>query len=128
MGLRSSVLTCLPKVVPKVPYFGFGLFVYSYLHLPPFPPSSSPFIHPRSLTHLVRNPNNATSGPPPSIAGLQTLLMPALPQIIGPRVDNNGASQHGVFADQLDVFVGDGSLAVARAVGLEVAQVADVAG
>ena len=54
--------------------------------------------------------------------------MPALPQIIGPRVDNNGASQHGVFADQLDVFVGDGSLAVARAVGLEVAQVADVAG
>ena len=41
---------------------------------------------------------------------------------------DDGAAQHGVFADQLDVLVGDGALAVALPVGVEVAQVADVAG
>jgi hypothetical protein len=54
--------------------------------------------------------------------------MAPLPQIIRASMHDDGASQHGVFADQLDVLVGDGSLAVALPVGVEVAQVADVAG
>jgi hypothetical protein len=80
------------------------------------------------LSSLIRDPNNATSGPPPGITRDETLLMAALPQIIRASMHDDGASQHGVFADQLDVLVGDGSLAVALPVGVEVAQVADVAG
>lgn len=54
--------------------------------------------------------------------------MAALAQIIRAGMHDDGAAQHGVFADQLDVLVGDGALAVALPVRVEVAQVADVAG
>ena len=90
--------------------------------LPPVPRPSPLFLP------LIRDPNNATSGPAPSIARDETLLMAALSQIIRASMHNDGAAQHGVFADQLDVLVGDGSRAVALPVGVEVAQVADVAG
>lgn len=42
-------------------------------------------------------------------------------------MDNNSASKNALGADQLDVLVRDGALGVALGVGLEVAQVADVA-
>jgi hypothetical protein len=42
-------------------------------------------------------------------------------------VDDNSAAKNALGADQLDELVRDGALGVALAVGLEVAQVADVA-
>lgn len=42
-------------------------------------------------------------------------------------MDDDGAAENALGADQLDVLVGDGALGVALAVGLEVAQVTDVA-
>jgi hypothetical protein len=94
------------------------------LYPPPSPPSSPPPSH----ISLVRDPNNATSGPPAGIAGFQAILMSALPQIIGPRVHDDGAAQHGLLADQLDQTVLDAALGVAAVVGLEVAEIAHVAG
>ena len=42
-------------------------------------------------------------------------------------MDDDGAAEDALGADQLDELVGDGALGVALGVGLEVAQVADVA-
>ena len=42
-------------------------------------------------------------------------------------MDDNGAAEDALGADQLDELVRDGALGVALGVGLEVAQVADVA-
>jgi len=42
-------------------------------------------------------------------------------------VHDDGAAQHALGADQLDELVRDGAFGVALGVGLEVAQVADVA-
>jgi hypothetical protein len=42
-------------------------------------------------------------------------------------VDDNSAAKNALGADQLDELVRDGALGVALGVGLEVAQVADVA-
>ena len=92
---------------------------------PPLPP---PVPRPPPFFNLIRDPNNATSGPAPRIARDETLLMAALAQIIRAGMHDDGAAQHGVFADQLDVLVGDGAFAVALPIGVEVAQVADVAG
>lgn len=83
---------------------------------------------PPSTSISIRNPNDAASGPSTGIARLQTVLMPAFAQVVRARVHDDGAAQHGVLADQLDEAVLDAALAVAVGVGLEVAEVADVAG
>ena len=41
---------------------------------------------------------------------------------------DDGAAQHGLFADQLDEAVLDAAFAVAVGVGFEVAEIADMAG
>lgn len=41
-------------------------------------------------------------------------------------MDDNSATKDALWADQLDVLVGDGSLAITLAVGLEVSEVTDV--
>ena len=46
---------------------------------------------------------------------------------VGAGVDDDGAAEDALGADQLDELVGDGALGVALGVGLEVAQVTDVA-
>lgn len=62
-----------------------------------------------------------------SVAGLLALLVATLAEVIGASVDNDGAAEDALGADQLDELVGDGALGVALAVGLEVAQVTNVA-
>ena len=54
--------------------------------------------------------------------------MPTFTQIIRARMHDDGAAQHGLLADQLDEAVLDAAFTVAVGVGLEVAEVADVAG
>ena len=53
--------------------------------------------------------------------------MATLAEVVGASVYDDGATQHALRPDQLDKLVADGALGVALAVGLEVAQVADVA-
>ena len=76
---------------------------------------------------LLRNSDNPTSGPPPRIPRRLALLMPALTQIIRARVHNNRAAEDALRPNQLHQLVGDGALGVALGVGLDVAEVADVA-
>jgi len=42
-------------------------------------------------------------------------------------VDDDGSSQNALLANQLDVSIGDGTFAVALSVGLEIAQVTNMA-
>jgi len=53
--------------------------------------------------------------------------MSALPQVVRAGVHDDGATQHALRADELDVLVGHGALGVALRVGLEIAEVTDVA-
>ena len=68
-----------------------------------------------------------TGGTSTSVASLLAFLVAALSKIIGASVDNDGATEDAVVANQLDELVGNGSLSVALAVGLEVAEVTNVA-
>jgi len=85
--------------------------------------------HPSAVsgTRLLRNANHTASWPGSSIARRLALLVPALAEVVSARVHHNRTSEHALRPDQLDVLVGDGALGVALAVGLEVAQVANVA-
>lgn len=53
--------------------------------------------------------------------------MATLAEVISASVDNDGAAEDALGADQLDELVGDGALGVALSIGLEVAQVTNVA-
>ena len=53
--------------------------------------------------------------------------MTTLAKVISASVDNNGATENAVWADELDLLVLDCALAVALAIGLEVAKVSYVA-
>jgi hypothetical protein len=76
---------------------------------------------------LLGDTNDTASRTSASVASLLALLVLALAEIVGAGVDDNGAAEDALRADQLDELVRDGALGVALAVGLEVAQVADVA-
>lgn len=89
------------------------------------PPSARPL--PCGITRLCGNTNDTASRPAPSIARLLALRVSALAEIVSAGVHHNRTSEHALRADELDHLVGDGALGVALAVGLEVAQVADVA-
>lgn len=80
-----------------------------------------------STTRLLGDTNDTASRAGASVASLLALLVAALAQVVGAGVDNNGAAKDALGADQLDELVGDGAVGVALGVGLEVAQVADVA-
>lgn len=77
--------------------------------------------------HLRRNANDTASGPAARIARLLALLVAALAEVVGAGVHDDGAAEHALGPDELDELVADAALAVALAVRLEVAQVADVA-
>jgi len=100
------------------------MFIIIIFSSPTPPPQSEevPY-HP----NLLGNTNDTASGTSASVASLLALLVLALAKVIGASVDNNSAAENALGADQLDVLVGDGAFGVALGVGLEVAQVADVA-
>ena len=77
--------------------------------------------------NLLGDTNDAASGTSASVASLLALLVLALAEIISAGVHDNSAAEDALGADQLDVLVRDGALGVALGIGLEVAQVADVA-
>ena len=77
--------------------------------------------------NLLGNTNNTASGTGAGVASLLALLVLALAEVVGAGVDDDGAAENALRADQLDELVRDGALGVALGVGLEVAQVADVA-
>ena len=96
-------------------------------------------IHPSSHNSLFFNPalflfssllgdtNNTASGTGTSVTSLLALLVLALAEVVGAGVHDDGAAEDALRADQLDELVRDAALGIALAVGLEVAQVADVA-
>lgn len=77
--------------------------------------------------NLSSDANDTASRPWSSVTRLLTLLVTSLAEIIGAAVDDDSATEHALGSDQLDELVRDAALAVALAVGLKVAQVADVA-
>lgn len=78
-------------------------------------------------TRLLSNTDDTASGTATSVTGLLALLVTALAEVVGASVHDDSAAEDALGADQLDVLVGHGALGVALGVGLEVAQVADVA-
>lgn len=76
---------------------------------------------------LLRNADDTASRTATSVASLLALLVATLAEVVSASVDDDGAAKHALRADQLDHLVADGALGVALAVGLEVAQVTDVA-
>lgn len=77
--------------------------------------------------NLLGDTNDTASGTSASVASLLALLVLALAEVVSASVDDDSAAEDALGADQLDELVGDGALSVALGVGLEVAQVADVA-
>jgi hypothetical protein len=71
--------------------------------------------------------NNTAGRAATSVASLLALRVVRLAEVVGAGVHDNGAAEHAVRADQLDKLVGGGALGIALAVGLDVAQVTDVA-
>ena len=71
--------------------------------------------------------NDAASGTTARIARRLALLVPALAEVVGTAVHDDGPTEHALGPNQLDLLVLDGALGVALGVRLEVAEVADVA-
>lgn len=90
-------------------------------------PIPSHILHPQQECNLLGDTDNTASGTGASVASLLALLVLALAEVVGAGVDDDGAAENALRADQLDELVRDGALGVALGVGLEVAQVADVA-
>jgi hypothetical protein len=94
---------------------------------------SSSSIHPLTSASPISNPpllgdtDNTASRPGTSVASLLALLVVALAEVVGAGVNNNSAAKNALRADQLDELVRDAARGVALGVGLEIAQVADVA-
>ena len=76
---------------------------------------------------LGRDTNHTASRAGTSVASLLALSVATLTKVIGSAVHNNSAAKNALWADELDVLVGDRPLSVALAVGLVVAQVTNVA-
>lgn len=76
---------------------------------------------------LLGDANDTASRAGASVASLLALLVAAFAKVVSAGVDDDGAAEDALGADQLDVLVGDGALGVALAVGLEVAEVTNVA-
>lgn len=70
---------------------------------------------------LLGDANDAACWTTTSIARLLALLVATLAEIIRAGVYDDRAAKHALWADQLDVLVLHGTLAIALAVGLEVA-------
>lgn len=81
----------------------------------------------RQVLFLVGDTNDTASRAGTGVASLQTLLVATLAQVVGAGVDDNGAADDALGADQLDKAVLDRALGVALGIGLDVAEVTDVA-
>jgi len=81
------------------------------------------------LTHniLVGDANDTASRARTSVTSLLGLLVSALAKVVSSSVNDNGAANDALGANQLDQLVRGAALSVALAVGLEVTQVTDVA-
>ncbi len=77
-------------------------------------------------TTLLRNTDDATRRPSPSIPRTLTLLMPPLAQIIGTGMHHNRASKHTLRPNQLDMLIRNRILSITLPIRREVAQVTDV--
>ena len=77
--------------------------------------------------HLGRDTNHTASRAGTSVAGLLALSVATLTKIIGSAVHDDSAAKNALWADELDVLVGNGPLSIALAVGLVIAQVTNVA-
>ena len=79
------------------------------------------------MTHLVGDANNTASGTSASVTSLLRLLVSALAEVISSSVNDNGAANDALGANQLDQLVRGAALSVTLTVGLEVTQVTNVA-
>jgi len=81
-----------------------------------------------SLMPLCSNANDTASRSSTSIASLLGLLVAALAEIVGSRVNNYSTADNAFRANQFDQLVGGSALAIALTIGLEVSKVANMAG
>jgi len=79
------------------------------------------------LVHLGGDTNDTASRSSAGIASLLGLLVAASAEIVSAGVDDDGAPDDAVLANQLDLRVTNAPLSVPLRVGLEVAQVSNVA-
>ena len=70
--------------------------------------------------------DNTTGGSATGITGLEGLLVTALTQVVLSRVDNNRSANDGVWTEQLDQIVSNGTLSDTIVVRRDVTHVADV--
>lgn len=75
---------------------------------------------------LLRDPDDSAGGTPACIARGLALFMSALAEVVGAAMHDDGAAEHALGPNQLDLAVGNGTLAVPLSVGLEVAQIANM--
>lgn len=80
-----------------------------------------------SMLHSSSNANDTTSRSPARISRRLTLLMTPLAQIVCTGMHDNRTTQYALGPNQFHERVLDAALAVTLTVGLEVAEVADVA-
>lgn len=81
----------------------------------------------RILTSLVGDANDTAGRTRASVASLERLLGVALAKVVGAGVNDHGAANDAVGADQLDQVVGNGALGVALSISVDVAEIANVA-
>ena len=70
--------------------------------------------------NLLRNANDTASRTTARVTRRLALLVPALAQIVGAAVHDDGPPQHALGPNQFDLPVRDGALGVALGVRLEV--------
>ena len=80
-----------------------------------------------AVINLLGDADDAAGRTTARIARRLALLVPALAQVVGAGVHDDGPAEDALGADELDMLVRDGALGVALSVRLEVAKVADVA-
>lgn len=78
-------------------------------------------------SNLLSDTNDAARRTPARIARQLALLVPAPSQVVDASVHDDGAPEHALGPNELDLLVRDGAFGVALRVRLEVAEVADVA-
>jgi len=80
-----------------------------------------------SQLFLVGNTNDTTSRTSTSVASLLGFLVSSSAEVISAGMDNNGAPQYALSADQLDQFVLEGTNGIALGISWNVTEIADVA-
>lgn len=76
---------------------------------------------------LLSETNNPASRSPSSVSRRLTQLLSTLAIVISARMDHNRTPQHALRPNQFDHLVFNAALCTALLIGLEVAEIADVA-